>query len=164
MFLANAFIPLSPVAPVVQFLLLLVVIAIEAGVLRHSLGVEVGKALRSRVAAGNFASAAIGLVFAILVVTFVEGPLVYSTRYSEPWWHGVVEVEYRLVLPWTVWFACYQLSWRLEHRILAARRDLPVDPERLRAAVIRGHRITYGLLAVLLAGVILSSWWSRWMR
>ena len=89
------------------------------------------------------------------VVRFVEAPVVFGAGGGVDWqappvWRHAV---YALGLPWLVWFACYQVSWRVEHRVLAARRDAKVEPLRLRDAVVAAHRVTYGLLAVPLAGV-----------
>ena len=157
---ADAFIPLSPVAPIAQLILLVVIIVIEGIFIRKQLaiGAQTGS-FWLRITGVNVLTAVLGLI-GVLPVVWLESYLAVgwgSDRSHHPLLWYTACILYGFVIPWTVWFLCYQISWRAEFWLL--NRGVPhlfTDKTSLRMSVRNAHRWSYAMLAV---PVIIATFW-----
>ncbi len=159
-FFADAYIPLSPVAPVSQLVLLVVIIIIEGMFIRKKLtgGVQ-GGSFWLRISGVNVFTTVLGLI-GLLPVTAFESHLVFGwgSDSSHPllWYTGCI--LYGFVIPWTVWLLCYQISWRTEFWLLNKLNTYPsTEKDSLRIAVRNAHRWSYAMLGVFV--LVATSWY-----
>ena len=148
---ADAFIPLSPVTPIAQLLLLAVIVLIEGKVIRSCFDPKVSsfKFWRS-IFVVNLATTVLGLLLVVPLI-YLDSSLAYGwgNDGSKPvrWWTACI--LFGFVIPWLVWFLCYQISWRVENALLKRGRTKPIANEELfNSTVRRAHRWSYLLLAV----------------
>jgi hypothetical protein len=155
--LANAYIPLAPLAPVGQGALLVLIIVFEALFIAKHFDASKVNGLWWKVALANVVTAVFGAVLALLSSMF-EAWLVFgwgSQKHINAilWWFSCF--LYGFVLPWIVWIICYHISWRSEAAIL--KRLLPVKGKEIefRLSVRNSHRWSYGIIAlIVLAGCL----------
>ena len=155
--LADAYIPLAPILPVGQLVLLAFIIIFEAIYISKRFEVSRKGVLWWKVAVVNCVTAAVGILLVIPVSMF-ETWLVFgwgSQKHINAglWWVGCF--LYGLVLPWSMWLICYHISWRMESAILT--RWLPVlgTGVEFRVSVRNAHRWSYGFMGLfVLAGCL----------
>lgn len=153
--LADGYIPLAPLAPAGQVVLLIFVIVFEAFFIGKHVEITQKKALWWKSAVGNLATTALGVLLAIPASMF-EAWLLFgwgSQKHINAalWWFSCF--LYGFALPWTIWLVCYHISWRTEAAILG--RWLPTSgrEEEVRRSVRNAHRWSYGFLGlIVLAG------------
>lgn len=160
--LADAFVPLSPTAPISQAVLLLIIIIIE--------GFFIGRRLKEssrqrlgfwfRIIGVNITTAVLGLLLAYPVF-MLECALAFGwgSDYSHPflWYAGCA--LYGIGLPWTVWLLCYHISWRVEHWLLRISKGVAqTDQTSAKKAFRDAHRWSYALLALPVLYMTLWYW------
>jgi hypothetical protein len=156
---ADAFLPLSPVAPIAQLMLLVVVIVIEGMLIRNQLAI--GTRARSfwlRITGVNVLTAVLGLI-GVLPVVYFEAHMVLGWRnYGSPpllWYTACI--LYGFAIPWAVWFLCYHISWRAEFWLLSkGDPGLFINKRALRISLRNAHRWSYAILAV---PVVIATFW-----
>jgi hypothetical protein len=144
---ADAYIPVSPIVPMAQVPLLVVIILLEGFVIWRRTSPSMGRArFWLSVAGANIVTTLIGVVLVIPLVHWEEF-LLSHMRGEEP---GFVLV---LLFPWLVWAFCYQISWRTEARLLTKWfGQNSADSQKLVLATQRAHRWSYALLALSIVG------------
>ena len=146
---ADAYIPLSPVAPVSQVILLIVIIIVEGVLIRKQADEKISPAsFWLRLVGVNVLTTLLGLLLLVPVV-FLESWLLFGwgSDGSHPILWYTACLLYGLVLPWAVWLLCYHLSWRVEFWLLNRRKTFPVE-DVSRISVRDSHRWSYAILAV----------------
>jgi hypothetical protein len=150
--LGDVYIPFTPVLPVAQFALLIVIVVIEARIIRKSTAAAVSpKRLWISVTGANLLTTLIGVALVFPIVRFEEWlGFGWGSQYlTHPilWWLSCV--IYGFVLPYSFLIFCYVVSWRTEFALLVRWLAVPrEDIPSLRRHTILAHRITYGLLAI----------------
>jgi hypothetical protein len=164
--LADAIIPNTAILPAGQVVLLVVIIVIEALVIRRFTTTPLSATqLWASVTGANIVTTLIGVMLVFPLSRF-EFWLAYGwdSEYAEHpllWWLSYV--VYAFALPYTFLLFCYFVSWRTEFMLLA--RWLAVSPaERgsLRSRTVLAHRISYGILAIPVVVVSVSYAWIIW--
>jgi hypothetical protein len=165
--LADAFIPITPILPASQVALLVVIVVIEALVIRRFTSTALSATqLWASVIGANIVTTLIGvaLVFPLSRFEFWLAYYGWDNEYGEHplvWWLSYV--VYAFALPYTFLLFCYVVSWRTEFALLT--RWLAVSStERvsLRSRTVLAHRISYGILAVPVIVVSVSYGWMVW--
>jgi len=150
--LADAFIPFTPILPIAQVALFVVIVVVEALVIRKYSEVAISaKRLWISVTVANIVTTLIGIALVFPLMRF-EMWLAFGwgSQYRQRpvlWWLSCI--VYGFLLPYTFLIFCYIVSWRTEFALLA--RWLPTRPDNiyvLKSRTLLAHRITYGILAL----------------
>ncbi len=159
--LADAFIPLSPVAPAAQALLLFVIIIVEGLFVRKRLtesSQQDGYFLK--IIGINFATAALGVLLAVPVM-FLESALAFGwgSDAAHPLrWYAACAL-YGIGLPWSLWIICYHVSWRTEYWLFRMTKGIATsDTKGAKTAFRDAHRLTYAILALPVLALTLWYW------
>ena len=158
---ADAFIPLSPVAPIFQVVLLVIIIFMEGSIIRGRLRKK-GRTIAFwlKVTSANIATGVVGL-FLTLPVASLESQLVFGwgSDSGHPFKWYTACFLYGLGIPWAVWFVCYHISWRTEFWLLKMMKEFgELDEHVARESVRTAHRRSYGLLALPVLAATLWYW------
>lgn len=149
--LADADIPFAPVVPAAQVILLVFIIGFEGWYLSQSVPSGKKGPFWFKVTVANLCTAFLGAVL-ILPVVCLEVWLVFGwgshDREHPVLWY-VSCALYEIILPWIVWFLCYQISWRTEAAILGKWIADSEKPTGLRHRVMVAHRWSYALFGIL---------------
>jgi len=148
--LANGYIPLAPIAPASQAVLLVVIIAFEAWFIARMNRIRMSNGCFWRLAVVNVVTSIIGIGILIPTSMF-EAWILFgwgSNYVLQPtlWWIGIW--IYGIILPFSVWIICYHISWRVEYFILKGWTS-DAFPEPSRLSLVYAHRWTYGFLGLL---------------
>jgi hypothetical protein len=149
--LADGYIPLAPIAPAAQVVLLIFIIVFEALFIAKRVEIAHKKELWWKSAVANFATAVLGILLAIPATMF-EAWLAFGWGSQKQinaslWWFSCFLFGFGL--PWTVWWLCYHLSWRTEAAILTRWLSISGNKEDLRMTVRNAHRWSYGFFAII---------------
>ncbi len=147
MILANAYIPLASLAPIGQILVLIFIIIFETRYISRRLTEEDRPNLWRKVTVANLITAGFGLLIA-LIASVIETWLIFgwgSQPDQNPTLFWLACFIYGSILPWFVWFFCYQLSWRFEASFISQRIQ---NTSNLKVIIISAHRWSYGFLAI----------------
>jgi hypothetical protein len=159
---ADAFIPLSPITPVSQVVLLLVIIVLEGSLIRKRLRESNAPRLPFwlRISGANVATAVLGLLLAypIMILEFALA-FGWGSDASHPLLWYTSCALYGIGLPWLVWFLCYHVSWRVEFWLLKKTKGVAAnDSSQAKTAVRDAHRWSYALLGLPVLYVTLWYW------
>jgi len=150
LFLADGYIPLAPIAPASQAVLLIAIIFFEAFFIGKQVEPTRRKELWWKSAVGNLLTAGLGVLLAI-PASMLEAWIVLGQHAQ--WSFGYL--LYGFVLPWSIWLICYHLSWRTEALVLKRWFSHNQPDDALSKAVRNVHRWSYGFLGIIvLAGCL----------
>ena len=149
--LADAYVPLTPIVPVGQVILLVFIILFEGlYIARRN---EIPKKARFwwKITVVNLVTTALGVLLFLPAVSF-ESQLVLGNGSVK---HVIAPLGGfpLFALPWLL---CYHVSWRTEAAILLRWIPQTGDEGKFKASIARAHRWSYGALGVIL---IVASFW-----